>query len=175
MTYVLDSILIHVIGVVNVAVFRLSRRSVVLYRFRGMPHVRLTQIGEIPELDPPLVDYLRDGDDYVLLVPTRASAPEWLREVREATSVTLEVEEGTVRSAVSVVVEGEADTEEVRRLRERVHDGATTREMDADVFPVAGEAEQATVATRLLKGASLEERYDMRKERLVPVVRLKAR
>src|SRR4051794_40615665 len=98
-----------------------------------MPHVRLTSIGDVPELDPPSVAYLRDGDDYVLLVPARASVPEWLREVRDATSVTLEVEEGTVRSAVAAVVEGEADAEEVRRLREQIHDGATTREMDADV------------------------------------------
>src|SRR4051812_45748700 len=117
MTYALDAVLVHVIGAVNATVFRVSRGRVVLYRFRGTPSVRLIRIGEVPVLDSPLVAYLRDGDEYVLLVPARASEPEWLRDVRDAASVTLEVEEGTVRSAVSVVGEGDSDTEEVRRLR----------------------------------------------------------
>ncbi|WP_345438821.1 hypothetical protein [Actinoallomurus vinaceus] len=175
MPYALDAVLVRVIGAVNVTAFRLSRGRVVLYRFRGTPSVRLTQIGEVPVLDLLMVAYLRDGEDYVLLVPARAPEPEWLRDVRDAASVTLEVEEGSVRSAVSVVGAGEADAEEVRRLREQAHDGATTREVDADVFPVADGAERSAVAARLLKGASLDERYDMRKARLVPVARLKVR
>ncbi|WP_252844576.1 hypothetical protein [Actinoallomurus purpureus] len=175
MTYVLDAVLVHVIGAANVAVFRVSRGRVVLHRFGGMPYARLTRIGQVPELDPPFVDYLRDGDDFVLLVPARASEPGWVRDVRSATSVTLEIEEGIERTAVSVVGDGEADAEKARRLREQVRDGATQRQLDADVFPVIGEAEQSKVAARLLKSASLDERYGMRKARLVPVVRLKAR
>jgi hypothetical protein len=174
-TYALDAVLVHVIGAVNVAVFRLSRGRVLVHRFGGTPSARLAQIGDVPELDPPIVGYLRDGEDYVLLVPARASEAGWVREVRDATRVTLEVEEGTVRAAVSGVGDGETDAEEVRRMRERVRDGATSREIDADVFPIIGEAEQSKAAARLLKGASLDERYDMRKESLLPVARLRVR
>lgn len=173
-TYALDAALVHVIGAVNVAVFRVSRGRVVLHRFGGTPHARLTQIGQVPELDPPLVSYLRDGDDFILLVPARGPEPRWVRDVRPTMSVTLEMDEGTSRSAVAIVCEGEADSEEAHRLREQVRDSATTRQLDARVFPI-GEAEQSKVAARLLKGAALDERYDMRKRRLVPTVRLKAR
>ncbi|WP_433179879.1 hypothetical protein [Actinoallomurus sp. CA-150999] len=174
MTYALDAVLIRVIGAANVVVFRMSRGRVLLHRFDGPPHVRLTEIGRVPELDPPSVQYLRDGDDYVLLVPARLSDARWVGDLRAATSATVEIEEGTTRSAVSVVGDGEADAEEVRRLHEEVG-GVMIREMDADVFPVVGEAEQSTAAARLVKGASLDERYDMRKERLLPVARLRVR
>lgn len=172
MTYALDAILIHAMGAVNMAVFRISRGRVVLHRFSGTPGARLTEIGDLPELDPPSVGYLRDGDDYVLLVPARTSEPGWLRDVRNATSVTLEIQHGTECSAVAMVGKGEVDTEAA--FRERVHSAGTQR-IRADVLPVVGEAEQSKVLARLLKGASLDERYDVRKEHLVPVARLKAR
>ncbi|WP_460355938.1 hypothetical protein [Actinoallomurus acanthiterrae] len=171
MTYALDAVLVHVIGAVNVVVFRMSRGRVLVHRFDGPPHVRLTEIGQVPELDPLWVDYLRDGDDYVLFVAARQSDERWVRDLRAATSATVEIEEGTARSAVSVVGDGE----EVRRLREEAGDGVVTREIDADVFPVVDEAERSAVAARLLKGASLDERYEVRKRRMVAVARLKAR
>ncbi|MCO5996291.1 hypothetical protein [Actinoallomurus rhizosphaericola] len=170
----LDAALIHIIGAVNVVVFRISRRRVVPYSFRGIPHARLTEIGQVPELDSPLVGYLRDGDDLILLVPERAPEPRWLGDMRNATNVTLEIQEGTSRSAIAIAGEGEADAEEAQRLREQVRDSATTRELNAHVGPIR-EADQTEVVARLLKGAALNERYEIRKQRLIPFVRLKAR
>lgn len=168
----LDAALIHIMGAVNVVVFRISRRRVVPSGFSGIPHARLTEVGQVPELDSPLVGYLRDGDDLVLLVPERAPEPRWLRDMRNATNVTLEIQEGTSRSAISIVGEGEADAEEAQRLREQVRDSATTRELNAHVSLIR-ETEQAEVTAGLLKGATLNERYEVRKQRLIPFVRLK--
>jgi hypothetical protein len=172
--YALDAALVHMIGAVNIAVYRISRGRVVLHRAGAIPGARLIQIDEVPELDEPLVDHVRDGDDLVLLVSARAPEPRWVRDVRRATSVTLEIEEGTSRTALVIVGETGADDEEVRRLREQVRDSGTTRRLEVRVRPIA-QAERSEVAARLLKGLTLDERYELRRRRLVPTVRLEAR
>ena len=172
MTYALDAALVHLIGAVNVAVFRISGRRVVLHRFSRPPGARLTEIGQVPELDPPLVDYLYDGGDLILLVPARAPEPGWLHAVRRAENITLEIDEGTSRSAVAIIGGTPADREDARRLDEQTRDRATPRRLEARVHPI-GAAERSGVAARLLKSAALDARYEMRERHLVPMVHLK--
>ncbi|MEV5707590.1 hypothetical protein [Actinoallomurus sp. NPDC052274] len=175
MGYLLDAAAVHLLGAVNRVVFRMSRGRILPYRFDGTPTARLTEVGEVPRLYPFAVDYLRDGGDYIVLVRAAETASERVRDLCGTGGVTMEVEDGGSRTAVAVVTDGADDAAEAARLRERIDAGATARRVHADVLPIGGEAERGEITARLLRTASLDERYALRSEDLRPVARLRTR
>ncbi|MEV5754804.1 hypothetical protein AB0L00_43940 [Actinoallomurus sp. NPDC052308] len=175
MGYLLDAVAIHVIGAVNRVAFRVSRGRVLPYRFDGTPTARLTEIDEVPQLDPVAVDHLRDGDDYVVLVRATEVASDRVRDLCGAEDVTFEVEDGGSRTAVAVVTDGADGDAEAARLRAGIDAGPTAREVRAEVLPVADGVERRELTARLLSSASLDERYALRSENLLPVARLRPR
>lgn len=175
MGYLLDAAAVHLLGAVNRVVFRMTRGRILPYRFDGAPTARLTEIREVPQLDPFTVDYLWDGGDYIVLVRAAEAASERVRDLCGAGGVTMEFEDGSSRTAVAVVTDGADDAAEATRLRDSIDAGPTARRVHADVLPVGGEAERREITARLLRTASLDERYALRSEGLRPVVRLRTR
>jgi hypothetical protein len=142
-TAVAETVLVHLIGVVNQAVFQLTRGRVVLYRFHGSPALLVTVTGsKTPRLRTETVPCLRDGDDYIVLAaPDEADRPGWaatLLAVEPADIITVET---------------------------------GSRSFDAEVTRL-GAADSAAMMDRLLQPLSLGERHTVRHQRLVPVARL---
>lgn len=174
MGYLLDAMMVRVMGAINVAVFWGSRRRRVIYRFDDVPNLQLTKIGDIPfGLEPVTISYLRDGGDYILLMPAYEAEPNLLRDLRAAKSVSAEIVHGTVHTALTVVANKES-AESLQKLSEQIRDNNDYRRirLHADVTTVSDEADRARLLRHILSRASLGERYDVRREHLVPIARL---
>jgi hypothetical protein len=86
MRQAIDTALLFIIGCVNQAVYSVSRGRVVLYHFRGTPGVFLTITGPAAPVGETMgMDYLRDGDDYIVLAAeTETSLSAALRNATAA-------------------------------------------------------------------------------------------
>src|SRR5690348_15178129 len=124
--HVFDGALLTVIGWVNRAVFWISRHRVRLYRFSGMPCVRLTVTGsDTPLGEIVMVSYLPDGDDYIVLA--RDGDVGELAALSTATEATAEIRDD--------------------------------RHVPVDIAMLTDVAERSAVLDRLLRHASIHERY----------------
>ncbi|MBO2456159.1 hypothetical protein [Actinomadura violacea] len=109
------------IGLVNRAVFAVTRGRVVLYRFGGgMPGV---MVGLAPDGKPDIITAFRDGDDHVL-VADGGDGGALVESLRSATSARIEVG-GRWYPVAIVMIERESERE---RLRKRMFAQASIHE-----------------------------------------------
>lgn len=130
--------MLFLIGLVNRAVFAVTRGRVVLYRFGGMPGV---MVELAPHGGPDIVASFQDDEDHVLLAED-GDGGALVESLRSATSARAEV--GGRWYPVGIVV---------------VDDGS----------------ERERLLERLLGQASIDERYEIKRRRAVPVARLTVR
>ncbi|QKG23084.1 hypothetical protein [Actinomadura verrucosospora] len=98
--------MLFVIGLVNRALFAVTRGRVVLYRFGGTPGV---MVELAPDGKPGIIAAFRDGDDHVL-VADGGNGGALVESSRSATSARIEIG-GRWYPAGIVMVEGESERE----------------------------------------------------------------
>jgi hypothetical protein len=133
----LEGVLLTMIGGVNHAVCRVSRGSVVLYRFHGRSVVWLMVVGPDSPPDPIGVGYLPDGDDYIVMA--RDAELGKLAALRTAATVTAGIapEQQDIPADITMLTDEAERAALLDRLLERASMSERYDLIEARELPVA--------------------------------------
>ncbi|MEU4574211.1 hypothetical protein ACBI99_31815 [Nonomuraea sp. ATR24] len=138
-----EAALVHVVGGINWMIFQITRGHLVLHRFRGVSSLNLTMIeSRTSESYSMAISYLADGADYVVLA-----------------------DRDSARRASEIVKLANADIED------SIHIDVFGRFVKVGVLKI-GKGDCDGLLVRLLKTVSLSERYEVRRQKQIPLLRL---